>query len=568
MKRVAVIILFLTFFFFYLVTSSDQPGINYSLLKDQYIANHSGQAIIPFPWEASTSTKILPFNYVIPVAPANNISIIASRNQYEAGSFVITAQKDISGININVPNLYSAQGNSIPTNAINVRTVKVWYQAAADDTHIDHNEYILTPELLLKDDSLVKVDYTTKTNYLKVMINDTEQYIDISSPTAFFPTNAQIHDAASLQPFSLTANENKQIWLTVHVPNSTPAGDYFGNITINALSESSIVMSLKVTVLPFDLESPPIEYAIYYTGLISPTPKYGINSDWKTPDQYALELENMKEHGILYPTMSSWYDQTIGTDFSIRNQIGLPKDHIYFFNIETNNPTSQADLAVLKHKVAGWTNISHQYGYQDIYFYGMDEVNDTVLQSERPAWEVVHAMGGKVFVAVSNNQNAVNIVGDLLDVAVLAGPLNSTQADQWHSKRKRVFSYANPQSGVEDPKIYRTNYGFALWNANYDGAMDFAYQQNYGHIWNDFDSVSSHYRDQVFTYPTSNGVIDTIQWEGFREGVDDTRYLATLTKQEGSVTSAKTLISSSLSQGNDPATIRNKIINQLLKYYP
>ena len=36
------------------------------------------------------------------------------------------------------------------------------------------------------------------------------------------------------------------------------------------------------------------------------------------------------------------------------------------------------------------------------------------------------------------------------------------------------------------------------------------------------------YRDHVFAYPTLNGVIDTIQWEGFREAVDDVRYLTTL----------------------------------------
>lgn len=29
-------------------------------------------------------------------------------------------------------------------------------------------------------------------------------------------------------------------------------------------------------------------------------------------------------------------------------------------------------------------------------------------------------------------------------------------------------------------------------------------------------------------YPTVDGVFDTLQWEGYREGVDDTRYLAML----------------------------------------
>ena len=32
----------------------------------------------------------------------------------------------------------------------------------------------------------------------------------------------------------------------------------------------------------------------------------------------------------------------------------------------------------------------------------------------------------------------------------------------------------------------------------------------------------------MMAYPTVDGVIDTLQWEGYREGVDDTRYLATL----------------------------------------
>ncbi|HJN19106.1 MAG TPA: DUF4091 domain-containing protein, partial [Armatimonadota bacterium] len=89
-----------------------------------------------------------------------------------------------------------------------------------------------------------------------------------------------------------------------------------------------------------------------------------------------------------------------------------------------------------------------------------------------------------------------------------------------------IFNYGNPQCGVEEPHTYRRNFGLLLWEAGYDGAMDYAYQHSFGHEWNDFDSQS--YRDHTMAYPTVNGVIDTIQWEGFREGVDDVRYLTTL----------------------------------------
>jgi len=44
--------------------------------------------------------------------------------------------------------------------------------------------------------------------------------------------------------------------------------------------------------------------------------------------------------------------------------------------------------------------------------------------------------------------------------------------------------------------------------------------------WNDFDHPKL--RDLNFVYPTIDGVIDTIAWEGFREGVDDVRYITTL----------------------------------------
>jgi hypothetical protein len=65
-----------------------------------------------------------------------------------------------------------------------------------------------------------------------------------------------------------------------------------------------------------------------------------------------------------------------------------------------------------------------------------------------------------------------------------------------------------------------------LWQNDYDGAMPYALQHSYGDAWNDFDS--SILKDHNFTYPTVDGQIDTVQWEGLREGVDDVRYLSTL----------------------------------------
>jgi PKD repeat protein len=534
--------------------------------KTAYIGSHPGQSLIPYPWDPVTSTRVLPFNYVIPAAPANNFSLAACPDEFESGSFIITSQKAVSGIGISVPDLKDDRGNTIPSSAIDARIVKVWYQASPNDIWLTQNQYILTPELLLKDDSLVKVDYVNKVNYLKVTINSAQQYIDISTPTATIPTSAQVNDAATLQPFSMSANENKQIWLTVHVPASTPAGDYRGNITLTVPSDAPVLLAFTVTVLPFSLEKAPLEYSLYYRGRLTTTPPVGINSEFKTSAQYSIELQDMKNHGVLYPVLYQGNDQMLGTALSLRKQSGLPTDHIYVVSMETGNPTTQAGLTALATQVKKWKNITAQYGYSDLYIYGMDEATGSTLQSERLAWQTAKQNGAKIFVAGSTD--AADIVGDLLNVAVIAGALNTSQASKWHSYGQKLFSYANPQVGIENAELYRKNYGFALWNAGYDGEMNYAYQHSYGNIWNDFDDVSSHYRDHVFAYPASNGVIDTIQWEGFREGVDDTRYLATLKKKEGNDVSAKAIVSSSLSSANSMTSIRQKVIARILSGAP
>ena len=98
MKRVAILILTLTIFLVLTTPVTQASDLNYTVLKNEYIKNHPEQSIIPFPWETSTSIKVLPFNAEIPAVPGNTFSMTASRNQFESASFIINAQKDLSGI--------------------------------------------------------------------------------------------------------------------------------------------------------------------------------------------------------------------------------------------------------------------------------------------------------------------------------------------------------------------------------------------------------------------------------------------------------------------------------------
>ena len=170
--------------------------------------------------------------------------------------------------------------------------------------------------------------------------------------------------------------------------------------------------------------------------------------------------------------------------------------------------------------------MARQYGYERMYVYGIDEARDERLAAQRKAWQAVQDAGAGTFVACY--KGTFEAMGSLLNIAVLAHRPDPEEAAKFHGVGSKVFTYAYPQVGEEAPETYRRNFGLVLWQAGFDGAMDYAYQHGFGHVWNDFDS--DRYRDHNFTYPTVNGVVDTIQWEGFREAVDDVRYLATQLK--------------------------------------
>jgi hypothetical protein len=162
-----------------------------------------------------------------------------------------------------------------------------------------------------------------------------------------------------------------------------------------------------------------------------------------------------------------------------------------------------------------------------------------------------------------------------LDVVVLYGDrvLSDTVA-RLHRTNRKVFMYAGPFTDTENPEYVRNHYGFGLLYKDFDGAMNYAYQdggRNRSDAWNDFfTDASGGARNLEWTYPTSSGVVDTLQWEGYREAVNDIRYASTLAARKG-WTRAQLLSYlhglETLSENPDsidaPAT-RRKIIDDLL----
>jgi hypothetical protein len=514
-KFFTLILTCLTSLFALRVVPATRPGGSEPLLEVHVVA------------KPITNSRFLPDTVPPPSKAGQPLMATACAGEYEPVSFTVRAVKDVKGLELTITDLKSEDGvHTIPSTAVDPYTVKCWYQGGRVIQF--RNERLVTPELLLKDDSLVRVDIADKQNYLKTTdAAGKMSYVLISGKDSSGLENMSLRDAAQLQPVDIPAGALKQFWLTVHVPEDAKSAEYRGEVRLSKGDDEVYEIPLRLRVLPFKLERSILTYSIYYRGKLRADGTGSITSEWKSPIQYEAEMRDMKAHGVVYPTVYQGYNPDLLRQmFRIREQAELPKGPLYTLGMGTGSPTTAEQLDALKGGVRKWIEIASQHGYDPVYVYGIDEARGERLKAQQQAWEAVKEAGGKVFVACY--KGTFEAMGDRLGLAVFAGRPDREEAKKYHRVGSRIFCYANPQVGVEEPETYRRNFGLLLWKAGYDGAMDYAYQHSFGHIWNDFDH--GHYRDHVFAYPTADGVVDTIEWEGFREGVDDVRYLSTLLK--------------------------------------
>jgi len=346
-----------------------------------------------------------------------------------------------------------------------------------------------------------------------------------------------------LLPVDISSNTNKQFWVTVKVPNEAPAGVYKSCIKLHSEQELLATLTLMVRVLPFKLAQPYYDSSIYYRGRLDPNGKGAITSEVKSEQQLKKELENIFAHGVTNPRLliglknpHSWEEgadlEELERVLEIRESVGMGGQPLqlgcgYNLGFNMNIPITSERLEVLKQNVRNVLDVTRRFNIPEVYFYGIDEAQGDILNSQKIIWQAIQEAGGKV--NVTGTPGHFDLVGDTLDLLICHSHLNKEEASKWHSVGKKIYSYANPQGGVENPEVYRRNFGLLLWKYDYDGACTFAYQKDYGNIWNDFDNTLG--RDHNFTYPTVDGMIDTIAWEGYREGVDDVRYVTTLMRE-------------------------------------
>ena len=467
------------------------------------------------------------------------LRVIAAQGEYEAASFVLSSNEDIADATLSLGDFVRVGGAKIPASEADVKIVKCWYQSgtAWHGFHSDMTRRILTPELLLHDETLVKVDDATGDDFVRCDYADgsrgyywtTYLPVDCKYQGGYYGfRNAWVHDAETLQPFALEKNRFKQFWITLHVPENTPEGLYRGTATVNA-GGAKTQIPVVVKVLPFALPEPAVFrdpnrkfYASMYVG------EGGVDCGEKT-------AANLARHNLLNPFLGSpaddakakaLYDRLekygFGTDMLFSH---LPGSH-YTMSAQPSETDASFDefnnfLADLSNAVR---RVRERYGEKAIPFsYGIDEGNAAKVRAQRAAWKAVQALGGRTIVA-TKMRDFILFNLDAANIPEVPSPMRREWNDKLHASNPDMLVgwYADPHSGPENPDMARRQYGWMTWRNNYDMVCQYTM---FVRGWAEFNRpYENDLRSLSFAYAQDGDLIDTLQWEGFREAIDDIRY--------------------------------------------
>jgi hypothetical protein len=467
------------------------------------------------------------------------LKIIAAKGEFEPGSIVLFPQQNVDRFELRASDLKGPSGATIPASSVDIKLVKVWYQCGGAwfSQFADPTARMLIPEILLNDEDLIHVDGNTQDNYLRYDNSDgTTQYQWMSAPgmvTGYRYTNYEklarvSDDTEKLQPVVLNKNEFKQFMVTLCVPKTALEGRYEGQIKLVADGKSIGSVPVLVRVLPFELPVPKTyydgdkEFFHQQSGTGTLNPKIARN----IVNHNNLHLGGKPELNVFNPAQVEQEVNLLkacGVSFSALFRIATPVN----LAIWGAQPTlsQQRQLHVLRSKIAKTAALTKKlFGHTEFYSYGIDEGGADVVRAERAAWEIAHEAGGKVMVSGYSRRRLLYA----LDYMWQPGAPNAFRSDEaklFHEMNPDALVgwYADPHGGPENPNYARRLYGLQPYKAEYDVVGNHTWWKRCQ--WNDLaQNFEPSYRNLNVAYLTRSNVLDTLQWEGCREGIDDVRY--------------------------------------------
>lgn len=427
----------------------------------------AGSGLLPFvcsPW-----ALVLPDTAPRPDWLGTDLKLHGCAGETLSGTVGLTALHDLREVTIKAGEL-KGQAGTIPAAAVDLKVVKCWYQAGYG--HIAVGPRTLVPELLVTDDAVeLKGAY----------------------PAVRFPKAVRT---------DLPADSTKRFWVSLRVPGTAKPGRYTGPLTVTAAGLPPVRFEVQLRVLPVKLAPAARDYGIFTHFYADPAKL--------PPDRFRLYCRDLAAHGltglVLYAGQPESNPPVIDY-LRIAKQEGLTGPHVLIAQhiVESLEPKLKAE------GIVG-------------YFWTVDEPADERQFKEGETRAArIHAAGAKA-VGTINGAAAVPRLGVLYDAIIWGG----TPQDYGSVLRPEIRDWAYWQCIAEDPLANRYRNGWWLWRHGLAGAWPYVYFSVNPKL-DPFDDWSGTLRGGYCTaYPTADGIIGTVQWEAYREGIQDMRYLASL----------------------------------------
>lgn len=479
------------------------------------------------------------------------VRILAARDEFEPASFVVFSPVARTGVTLSVSPLQGPSGAVFPAANLALKVVKVWYQNGNGwYSYFADPGLRLVPELLLNDESLIRVDESAKANYARIGGPGAGTYRWISPPRridsrfdehsykefqTFRPLAVPFADAPALLPVAFDAGRFKQFWLTADVRKDTAPGLYRGRIAMTAGGKTLGEIPLALRVLPFELPAPKAysdpERDFLVTLYSCPNLNMltaGNGGDRPLAEKQLLAMmKNLKAHNLMHPMMSYQCGEALKRHLELMKEAGL-KTRPIIGNTATflghTGPLGPDSLLRAKQDAEGWKQFfMANLGHTDVFLQSGDEPGATWVALMRPAWKIYHENGLKIFTA--GHEGMFMPGGYIYDMKPAAAfPEQAELAKPWNQVgHAYVGFYAGQHNGAENPSFVRRQHGLLGYLSGYNMVCNYEFAIG---PWNDL--AYDLYKPMVLAYATRDGLVDTLAWEGFREGIDDIRYATRL----------------------------------------
>lgn len=361
----------------------------------------------------------------------------------------------------------------------------------------------------------------------------------------------------------LTAKKSERFWLTVKVPENTPAGQYTGTITLSHSGKESVAIPVKFRVLPIQLQEDPDKiFGIYYRDPLDAVT--GAPDDVSREfyrNKAELERADLVAHGTRNVVSGVWVPPADAEgNFNVSwtameekvalwrkyNFVGPMVIHINASGVYAkymNKEVPGSHLAGVKDpppefekEITAMVKVIEagrkERNFPEFLYYPVDEPS-THADSVAFMVKVLRgckAAGVRTYVTADPTHEQFEPMRPFVDVWCTQpfSPDRETLLADSKARGVEYWCYPNHVSGENDHTPTsggRMTYGFGFWRSGFKVLIPWIYSSSTGDPFNYLDG----YTMDFFNRHEADGTpIPVTLWESFREGYDDYRYIYTL----------------------------------------